>query len=299
VDAPVTEEDAGDGSCPETDPCWVRIDEGPDYCVFEEARNPGVTFEPRWVPCDRTKDCLELQLESTNETSYHVLKGPVFSSAEPVFGVAIENRESPARERVLVLTSVDRVSAAWRSDVTDDSAICGFGTPSSGYGNLVVGLGAVHEARPEELYSKVLIETEERGREVVDFPNLLVGVSMSADIIVAKANFTFETFAFVDGEFVPMAEPGAISKSGAWTHVAGPRISLTKLAKLVAAFRPTVAFVRRKLARLDRMIARAQLDAASRARMRKASRDILRLVLADRRREASRRISKLMRRLAR
>jgi len=47
---------------------------------------------------------------------------------------------------------------------------------------------------------------------------------MSADIIVAKANFTFETFAFVDGEFVPMAEPGAISKSGAWTHVAGPHV---------------------------------------------------------------------------
>ncbi|MCA9668965.1 MAG: hypothetical protein KC503_25395, partial [Myxococcales bacterium] len=74
---------------------------------------------------------------------------------------------------------------------------------------------------------------------------------------------------------------------------------LTALAKMVASFKPTTSFLRRKLARLDAMIGRAHLSAAERARMRKASRDILRLVLADRRREASRRISNLMRQLAR
>ena len=70
-------------------------------------------------------------------------------------------------------------------------------------------------------------------------------------------------------------------------------------ARLDAAEMESFAEVGRKLARLDAMIGRAHLSAAERARMRKASRDILRLVLADRRREASRRISNLMRQLAR
>jgi hypothetical protein len=70
--------------------------------------------------------------------------------------------------------------------------------------------------------------------------------------------------------------------------------ALKRLERWVTAFRPDAAFIRGKLARLERRIATARIDEARRHSLTTRSQRILRLVLDDRVVEASRQISSLL-----
>jgi hypothetical protein len=74
-------------------------------------------------------------------------------------------------------------------------------------------------------------------------------------------------------------------------------VALRQLEALANSFRIDQAFIRRKLARLERAIVRARVSEAERQRLTSASQRILRLVLADKLVEASSQISRLLQRL--